>query len=242
VINVRKTSKQLSIELVVGTRLEEWLREKYWEEEWPTTKLSKELGIQRKTLHNWMNQFGIKRRNFTEDMNRRYKNMSSEQKKQVTRAANEKVRKYGQPKKRGKTPAWVNSNKREEVARKISESKKGNKNPMTNEKFREKASKSLVDDFRKRNLEQEKVVCDYLDSKDVDYVFQYPVGRFVCDFAFPKESLIIEIDSIDKWGKEKWRKSKTRDLYLENRGWRVVHINKRHVLNDITILNKYLKP
>jgi very-short-patch-repair endonuclease len=235
-----KTNRQLELERMLGEDLGEWIQREYVEKQRTTVDISEQLGIQRRTLTRYMNEFGIKRRNNAEDNKRRYQNMTNEQRNQQTSKANESVRKNGQPKKKGKPAAWVNSEKRQEIARKISLSKRGDQNPMTKETHREKASKSLVSEFRKRALPQEEVVCKHLDDRGVNYVYQYHVGRYVCDFAFLDKDLIIEIDTMDKWGKERRERSEIRDAYLNERGWKVIHLNKRHVFEDIKIIDKYI--
>lgn len=58
-----------------------------------------------------------------------------------------------------------------------------------------------------------------------DYVRQYPLaGRYVADFAFVKEKVVLEIDGSTHRGKEQRRKDKARDKHLRDGQWATIRM------------------
>jgi very-short-patch-repair endonuclease len=229
------------IEKKIGMAFAEWIKKEHWEKERTLVDISKELGFPRITLMRHMKRLGIPTRSTSADSQRRYKNMTIDQKKQQTAKANDSVRKNGIPKLRGRR-SWSYGLKKEtdERIKKISTSKLGDKNPIKKEENRVKASKGIIKYLKDMKLPQETIVCDLLDKNGIKYKYQFQIGRYVCDFAFPERNLIIEIDSLDKWGKEKREGSRIRDEYLNDRGWEVVHVGRKQVYKNPESILSYL--
>ena len=79
------------------------------------------------------------------------------------------------------------------------------------------------------NIEEK--VRDYLDSKDIDYVFQYPTRTgFVIDFAILDQKIAIEVDGTH-WHSSKKAKKRDRfkDYMLKREGWKVIRIKEEEV-------------
>lgn len=223
----------------IGMTFEEWFHREHWEREKPLKKISEEIGFPRQTVTRWAKRRGLTWRTIAEDNNRRYKNMTEEEIKKQTQAANKIVRKYGFPSKKGKPAAWIESDKAEEIRKKISDNMKKN-NPMQVERYREKASESLVKLFRASMLEQERVVFEYLEGTEHRFIHQYRIGRYITDFYFPEKNLIVEIDTFEHWGGDRYAKMAVRDKFLNEKGYKVVHIDKRDALKSPEIIEKYL--
>lgn len=77
----------------------------------------------------------------------------------------------------------------------------------------------------------EKVVKEFLDSKGVSYVSQYPLRQgFVADFALLNRKIIIEVDG-KRWhsGKKKQKKDRFRDYMLKRAGWTTIRIKEKDI-------------
>jgi very-short-patch-repair endonuclease len=77
--------------------------------------------------------------------------------------------------------------------------------------------------------------------KHLDFDRQKIIGNYIVDFYCPNLPIVIEIDGNSHNDKEEY--DETIDLYLNNLGLRVIHIEDIAVLNDInkviTFLNDY---
>lgn len=118
-----------------------------------------------------------------------------------------------------------------------------NNNPSFNPKIREKMSKTLSDNFKKKLWPQEIKFKEYLDKYcKYKYETQVPIKQYIIDFFIPDLNLCIEIDSTDKWGKDRFIAATTKDRILMDLKFRVLRINKRYLSNElyiVDILNSY---
>ncbi len=118
-----------------------------------------------------------------------------------------------------------------------------NNNPSFNPKIREKMSKTLSDNFKKKLWPQEIKFKEYLDKYcKYKYETQVPIKQYIIDFFIPDLNLCIEIDSTDKWGKDRFIAATTKDRILMYLKFRVLRINKRYLSNElyiVDILNSY---
>ena len=85
----------------------------------------------------------------------------------------------------------------------------------------------------------EKEVRDYLKSKDIDYVFQFPTRTgFVIDFALLKERIAIEVDGTN-WhsSKEAKKRDRFKDYMLKREGWQIIRIKEDEINNLDSLLS-----
>jgi very-short-patch-repair endonuclease len=66
----------------------------------------------------------------------------------------------------------------------------------------------------------------------LDYEFEYRVGRYSVDFLLPNYSVVVECDG-EYWHHDKQEKDSSRDAYLVNRGFSVVHLLASEIMSDI---------
>jgi hypothetical protein len=148
---------------------------------------------------------------------------------------------------KGKT-TWFNSvskddPKRVEMSRKSGETRKirgsqSGKNHWTYGKGFPKARETIIATMRsgkmyggKEGTKPERKMKELLDQLGVEYIFQYPIGKYLCDFYVPSRNLVIEVDG-EYWhnypdGREV---DKTKDGYLKGNGYKVIRLWASDVL------------
>lgn len=94
--------------------------------------------------------------------------------------------------------------------------------------------------------ENEKIVVEMLDSwgyeKGQDYVRQLPVGdKYVCDFAFPKERVVLEVDGNDHKSKERRLKDEKRDRFFYRNGWAVIRMTDEQLTKAPSFFRHLIK-
>lgn len=67
----------------------------------------------------------------------------------------------------------------------------------------------------------------------VPYRWQMPLGRYVLDFALPRDRVVIEVDGDSHLRPEQIAKDAERTAWLEARGWRVVRVWNEDVWRDV---------
>jgi len=86
----------------------------------------------------------------------------------------------------------------------------------------------------------EKVAINFLDSRNVCYIRELPVGRYFVDFAIEESKIAIEIDGQQHLKPERLMSDKKKDELLKQKGWKVFRIKwpNDNVIESIkTILN-----
>lgn len=115
-------------------------------------------------------------------------------------------------------------------------------NPMHNVESKEKRAKTFSKTLASEIvLPQEVQFKSGLRSKRVEFIFQYPIGPYVIDFYIPSKNLCIEIDSTDKWGKDRRLKAKIKDSYLKKNGFSILRINKSSFKTTLDVHNLLYK-
>lgn len=64
-----------------------------------------------------------------------------------------------------------------------------------------------------------------------DFRRQHAIGSFITDFCAPRKKLVIELDGSHHLDQEDYDKKQTE--YLESRGYRVIRIWNKDVMNNI---------
>ena len=105
----------------------------------------------------------------------------------------------------------------------------------TKEKIRQKRIKFLTDNpekvpYRLNHYSQgqsypEKYWKGILDKHNVEYIEQYPIGRYQLDFAIVKHKIDLEIDGDQHYLDPRIAEGdKRRNRYLEELGWKIIRI------------------
>lgn len=151
----------------------------------------------------------------------------------ITEAAHRAVKKFGFPSRRGK-PTWSKGLTKDSHPgiRRISEAKKIN-NPMWHFPVRIKRAKSISKYYRTHPLPEEQLLYNELKKRKLSFVFQYPFGSYILDFAFLRKKFDIEIDNLNHWGKDRRHMAKKRDEWLKKHKWHILRFKKSNVVNDI---------
>lgn len=109
------------------------------------------------------------------------------------------------------------------------------KNPSFDENVLEKAAIKKSKAYARAPFPQETVFLEILESFKVKFIFQYPIKRYIIDFFIPSQNLCVEIDSTEKWGKERRGKAAVKDKLLRGLGYKVLRIDKRLLCNTLVI-------
>jgi very-short-patch-repair endonuclease len=205
------------------------------------------------TEQQWNNP--MHRRNISEkarkQMLREYGNGVRDRNK-ITQAANEKTR---QMVKDGEFGYWMDDKFFEKIRqvtnteehRKASSRRMKENNPMHNPEYVIKAQRSLEKQYRlnpeKRlnarmakfkksgNMTSiERLMGDFLDELDVNYIYQYPILRYDVDFAIPDLRIVIECDG------QYWHKDEKSDLLRQQRieaeNWTLLRFSDDQINNE----------
>jgi len=82
----------------------------------------------------------------------------------------------------------------------------------------------------------EKEMMKILLERNENFVFQYPIYKYILDFAFPDRKIAIEIDEKHHLFKSVKAKDAERDTWLKSKGWIVYRIEP-HQINSFVFPN-----
>lgn len=84
----------------------------------------------------------------------------------------------------------------------------------------------------------ESIAIKFLDSENIQYVRELPVGRFFIDFAIEKDRIAIEIDGQQHLKPERIQSDKRKDDLLKLEGWKVFRIKwpEQNVIETIKMI------
>jgi len=91
-----------------------------------------------------------------------------------------------------------------------------------------------ANELRKARFFHEMILWKKLKGKQMcglDFHRQQVIGNYIVDFVCYKIRLIIEADGSSHKGKEEY--DKNRDIYLENLGFKILHIPVKEIFQDI---------
>jgi very-short-patch-repair endonuclease len=200
-----------SIEKYFDMNFKDVILKLHWEQKKSIKKLSDLCNISRDCFQSNAKRLGLPIRN----------------RKQATSLTNKKGENHW---------AFGKNKKNSEIHRRHSERMKAN-NPSHNSKYLFKNMQKMAFNLRKNPLPQEKLFKDMLDNLNVKYVFQFQISKYIIDFFIPDIRLCIEIDSKDKWCKEKKERANTKDKHLYDLGFKVLRIPRNTLKKTDVILN-----
>ena len=64
----------------------------------------------------------------------------------------------------------------------------------------------------------------------IEYHFNYMVGRYFIDFAFPEQMVGIECDGA-YWHRNTKERDSRRDAWLSSRGWTIIRLSENEIEN-----------
>lgn len=68
---------------------------------------------------------------------------------------------------------------------------------------------------------------------DQNYEFQYQMGRFAIDFAWPHKKIALEIDGEQHYTDiVQMKRDQTKDQLLTDNGWTVIRVRWKHMFNN----------
>lgn len=230
-----KTYTMRKVEKQVGEDIREFLQRKYHDEKLTTTEIGEILGYSNSAIRSWMNRLDIPLRSISEASQLRYSKTTEEQRKALTRNANEKLREMFKngTLKVNRFMGDSNPAKQPEARRKISEYKKKN-NPMHHEEYAAKMRRSMEGYLRTRATPQELIIKKALEKLGYYPKFQHAACRAVLDFAFVDLKIGIEIDGIPHMTSPTVReKDKRRDGELERDGWIILRFFNSEIEDEL---------
>jgi len=112
------------------------------------------------------------------------------------------------------------------------------KNPSQNKRAMEKRAITSAQTLKDKKLPQEIAFAKILKELNIDFEEQTPFGPYNADFFIKDLNLVIEIDSTNKWGKERRSKAAIRDdILLCEHGIETLRINKAWLPDKLRIIN-----
>lgn len=110
------------------------------------------------------------------------------------------------------------------------------KNPMKDPDVIKQITITRAKTYRDKLWPQEQEFKNILDAYKVSYLSQHPIGPYTIDFFIPDNKLCIEIDTTNKWGKERREHATKKDLFLYRQSYDVLRINKAWLKDEVLIL------
>lgn len=94
--------------------------------------------------------------------------------------------------------------------------------------------------MRKQPSRAERALWDLLRDRKLDgakFRRQFPVDRYIADFACVEAKLIVEVDGLSHGGADQTVSDQTRDAALSALGWRVLRLRDAEILTapDIAV-------
>jgi very-short-patch-repair endonuclease len=91
--------------------------------------------------------------------------------------------------------------------------------------------------LRKRSTPAEQILWQALRNRSLKAKFrrQFPIGKYVVDFACFRERLIVELDGLghERYANALYDEARTREL--ESKGWRILRFKNDEIAGDISI-------
>ena len=100
----------------------------------------------------------------------------------------------------------------------------------------------LAGEFRKEPTPAEQKLWSYLRGNHLNGVKfrrQHAIGKFIVDFCFPREKLIIELDGGQHLDMQEYDQGRTENL--ESRGYRVIRFWNSAVMDDLDGVIRFIE-
>lgn len=88
-------------------------------------------------------------------------------------------------------------------------------------------------DLRARSTIAEQVLYDTLMARNIEFLFQYPIGYWIVDFLLPERRIIVEVDGGYHLDAEQQKKDREREQALIGRGYRILRFKNEEVLKAL---------
>ena len=151
----------------------------------------------------------------TQQMHREYK-IGIRDRFTITKKANEFVRKYGQPKLKGKPTHMLGKTKKNGLYKESWGFQKGKDNIIN--KYTEKHPNYILEQ-KGHKTAPEKVIEQLLKEKGIKHIFNKRIGTYWVDFLLTEKNLILEVDG-NYWHQ---KDNPKRDNYLKSKGYDIMH-------------------
>ena len=97
-------------------------------------------------------------------------------------------------------------------------------NPMSKKGVPEARAITMAPHYADRANKAELDFQERLDALGVAFEFQYPIGRYVMDFAFPEVRKVVELDGRNHYRLDYKVRDIERDAYLRGEGYEVLRL------------------
>jgi len=90
--------------------------------------------------------------------------------------------------------------------------------------------------LRKESTVQEKIIWNLIRNRQLNglkFVRQYPIGKYIADFACRQKKIVIELDGGQHNESEAIKYDKERTDYMESQGYRVIRFWNNDVDNNL---------
>ncbi|MFT4601182.1 MAG: very-short-patch-repair endonuclease [Arenicella sp.] len=93
-------------------------------------------------------------------------------------------------------------------------------------------------DLRKNQTTEEAILWQRIRAKKLGHKFrrQHSFGNYILDFYCFELKFAIELDGAHHYTEEGREKDKIRDEFLENNGIKVLRIENKHILENLSIV------
>ncbi len=98
------------------------------------------------------------------------------------------------------------------------------RNPSAIASVRNRMSRAMAQALRVKPTPHELIARQLLESSGASFVFQYPIGRHIVDFAFVRDMVVLEIDGKGHASRARQASDLVRDQWLIERGWKILRV------------------
>lgn len=196
--------------------VERLIRDRHWDRGESIRAIERSLGLGKTVLSNWCRRHGIAVRP-------RVAQAAITNRDNPNRVRGERHWAYGR---RKETDAW---------AARHSERMRG-RNPMSDLATLTRRNEAWAATMRRQPTYAEAALIGMFEAARVPFVFQYPHGRYIIDFAFPAYRVALEIDGKNHGSRGRQAHDGPRDRRLVEEGWKVLRVRQENLARPARLL------
>ena len=200
------------------TAVKALISERHWRDGLSIRAIERELGIATSVLNAWCKRHGIVVRSKAEQITACNANGA------INRPRGESHWAWGLRKET--SPAYAAHSARMTSA-----------NPGADPATLARRNLAWSDTMRAKPTEPESIMASWLPGCGVAWIAQFPVGRYVIDFAFPAALVGLEIDGKTHEPADRKKRDIIRDGLLISIGWKIIRVRQDNVTNPGKILS-----